>query len=86
MVSVALFAFDIMYLNGQSLVDLPLRERLRELERALPGRQKGKVMIATSVQVNPASPKEEAEGESQGTHSAVVDSTKSALLESIQGE
>ncbi|MCL5784033.1 MAG: ATP-dependent DNA ligase [Patescibacteria group bacterium] len=31
------FVFDIMYLNGQSLVDLPLRERMEKLKETISG-------------------------------------------------
>lgn len=31
------FVFDMMYLNGKSLVDIPLRERIREISRVVKG-------------------------------------------------
>ncbi len=31
------FVFDIMYLNGKSLMDMPLRERMREMARVIEG-------------------------------------------------
>lgn len=50
-VQVCVFAFDIIYLNGESLVKKPLIER-RELLRSSFQEVKGQFMFATSVDTN----------------------------------
>ena len=50
-VAVCVFAFDLLYLDGTALVHLPLRERRRQLDLALPQVSPGLVQIAQAVEL-----------------------------------
>ena len=49
-VHVCIFAFDLLYRDGASLLHLPLEERRRQLLQALPSMQPGRCQLAQSVQ------------------------------------
>ncbi|KAL7544884.1 hypothetical protein ACHAWF_008242 [Thalassiosira exigua] len=66
-IPVALLVFDIMLLNDRALVDLPLCDRLSQLEAVLPRRQKGIVEIAQRCVVPPAGKGETGEREAEVT-------------------
>ena len=53
-VAVALFAFDVLQINGESLVAQPLAARRARLAAALPGRQLGRVELARAVEISAA--------------------------------
>lgn len=50
-VAVCVFAFDLLYLDGEALVKLPLRERRDRLSAALPHLTPGHVQIAHSIEL-----------------------------------
>ena len=50
-VAVCVFAFDLLYWDGQPLVKLPLRERRQKLQAALPGLSPGHVQIAHAIEL-----------------------------------
>ena len=72
--AVCIFAFDLMFYNGRSLLDRPLRERLELLEKALPNRRDGFVMLASKTVVQGLSPR----GDEK------VTTTRDALMASIE--
>ena len=49
-----MFVFDLLYVDGEALVALPLRERRQRLQRALPNLRPGHVQIAESTEFEPA--------------------------------
>jgi hypothetical protein len=49
-VHICIFAFDLLYRDGASLLRLPLEERRRQLLQALPNMQPGRCQLAQSVQ------------------------------------
>ena len=51
---VCVFVFDLLYVDGDSLVHLPLRQRRSRLAAALPNLQPGHVQLATSLEFQPA--------------------------------
>ncbi|KAA6428449.1 MAG: DNA ligase [Trebouxia sp. A1-2] len=51
---VCVFVFDLLYVDGDSLVHLPLRQRRARLAAALPNLQPGHVQFATSMEFQPA--------------------------------
>ena len=51
---VCVFAFDLLYVDGDSLVHLPLRQRRARLAQALPNLAPGFVQFATSMEFQPA--------------------------------
>lgn len=51
---VCVFVFDLLYVDGEALVHLPLRQRRARLAAALPNLQAGHVQFATSVEFQPA--------------------------------
>ena len=51
---VCVFVFDLLYVDGDSLVHLPLRQRRARLAAALPNLQPGHVQLATSMEFQPA--------------------------------
>lgn len=51
---VCVFVFDLLYVDGDSLVHLPLRQRRSRLASALPNLQLGHVQLATSLEFQPA--------------------------------
>ncbi len=51
---VCVFVFDLLYVDGDSLVHLPLRQRRARLATALPNLQPGHVQFATSMEFQPA--------------------------------
>jgi ATP-dependent DNA ligase len=51
---VCVFVFDLLYVDGVSLVHLPLRQRRARLAAALPNLQPGHVQFATSMEFQPA--------------------------------
>ena len=51
---VCVFVFDLLYVDGDSLVHLPLRQRRCRLASALPHLQLGHVQLATSLEFQPA--------------------------------
>ena len=51
---VCVFVFDLLYVDGEALVHLPLRQRRARLAAALPNLQPGHVQFATSVEFQPA--------------------------------
>ena len=51
---VCVFVFDLLYVDGDSLVHLPLRQRRARLAAALPNLQPGHVQFATSLEFQPA--------------------------------
>ena len=51
---VCVFVFDLLYVDGDSLVHLPLRQRRNRLAAALPNLQLGHVQLATSLEFQPA--------------------------------
>ena len=51
---VCVFVFDLLYVDGESLVNLPLRQRRARLAAALPNLEPGYVQFATSLEFQPA--------------------------------
>ena len=51
---VCVFVFDLLYMDGDSLVHLPLRQRRARLAAALPNLEPGHVQFATSMEFQPA--------------------------------
>lgn len=51
---VCVFVFDLLYVDGDSLVHLPLRQRRARLAQALPNLEPGFVQFATSMEFQPA--------------------------------
>ncbi len=51
---VCVFVFDLLFVDGDSLVHLPLRQRRARLAAALPNLQPGHVQFATSMEFQPA--------------------------------
>ena len=51
---VCVFVFDLLYVDSDSLVHLPLRQRRARLAAALPNLQPGHVQFATSMEFQPA--------------------------------
>ena len=51
---VCVFVFDLLYVDGDSLVHLPLRQRRGRLAAAVPHLQPGHVQLATSLEFQPA--------------------------------
>ena len=51
---VCVFVFDLLYVDGASLVHLPLRQRRARLAAALPNLEPGHVQFATSLEFQPA--------------------------------
>lgn len=51
---VCVFVFDLLYVDGDSLVHLPLRQRRARLAQALPNLEPGFVQFATSMEFRPA--------------------------------
>ena len=49
-----MFVFALLYVDGVSLVALPLRERRQRLQQALPNLRPGHVQIAESTEFEPA--------------------------------
>ena len=49
-----MFVFDLLYVDGEALVALPLRERRQRLQQALPNLRPGHVQIAESTEFEPA--------------------------------
>ena len=49
-----MFVFDLLYVDGEALVALPLRERRHRLAQALPKLRPGHVQIAESTEFEPA--------------------------------
>ena len=50
-VQVCLFAFDLLYLNGESLINMPLRQRREKLYKFFP-KLDGKLLFATCMDAN----------------------------------
>ena len=51
---VCVFVFDLLYVDGDSLIHLPLRQRRARLAQALPNLEPGFVQFATSMEFQPA--------------------------------
>ena len=51
---VCVFVFDLLYVDGESLVHLPLRQRRARLAAALPNLKLGHVQFATAMEFQPA--------------------------------
>lgn len=52
-VHVCIFVFDLMYLDGRTLLSLPLEERRRLLLTALPGMREGHIQLAQGTVLHP---------------------------------
>lgn len=52
-VHVCIFVFDLMYLDGRTLLALPLEERRRLLLTALPGMREGHIQMAQGTVLHP---------------------------------
>lgn len=50
---VCVFVFDLLYVDGDALVRLPLRQRRARLAAALPHLQPGHMQLATSIEFRP---------------------------------
>ena len=59
---VCVFVFDLLYVDGDVLVHLPLRQRRARLAQALPNLEPGFVQFATSMEFQPAALAAAAEG------------------------
>ncbi|MEW5298883.1 MAG: hypothetical protein WDW36_001957 [Sanguina aurantia] len=51
-IQVAVFVFDLLYADGQSLLQLPLRERRHRIATAMPHMSPGRVQMADSIEVS----------------------------------
>ena len=69
---VCVFVFDLLYVDGDSLVHLPLRQRRARLAAALPNLQPGHVQFATSMEFQPAAVSAAAAAAADGSHSVVA--------------
>ncbi|DBB01067.1 hypothetical protein WJX77_004280 [Trebouxia sp. C0004] len=69
---VCVFVFDLLYVDGNSLVHLPLRHRRARLAAALPNLQPGHVQLATSMEFQPAAVSAAAAAAADGSGSAAA--------------